>query len=389
MSKYDVNAGTLFEDFEAVGDWTITGGTATNDSTIFKTGTESLKLVSGSGTNCIATKTISQSFTTSPCIYFWVYAVSVVEVASIQIILSSTSDFSKFFSKTFTGQLHEGWNRISLGRSGWSNNGGDAWANTMIRLRVRVNGNVSQIATVYFDSLYMSFTARPKVIISFDDGWDSQYIQGHSYIRQKGFRGSCYLIEARLNTTGYMTTAQVQEMHANGWDMMNHTVNHNDMTAYTYEQALPEITDCRDWLRNTLGFQRNIEYLHLAYPFGGYNVDVLRAMTDAGMLTGRTIIDRSQAHVIDAQYLLTRQYHDYTMSQDTYRGFIDRAIADNASVQINYHKIVADSAGTVATEVEISQFQDMLNYLDQKRAYIDVVTFTEWYRGLTNGRRLV
>lgn len=387
---YIITPGTILENFETIGDWTISGGTAAVDTSIFKTGAGSLKLTSGSGTNCIATKTINLDLSRGGRIGFWIYVDgSVDDIASIQVILSESTTFASFFTKSFSGTLHEGWNRMLIGRDQWTESGTPSWANPMVRLRVRVNANASVAPVVYYDSMDYGEVSRPKAIISFDDGWDSQITEGYDYMRRFGMPGSLYLIKQRIDTSGYMTTAQVQTLFDAGWDVMNHTVNHLNMeTQYTLQAEVEgELAGCRDWIREK-GWSRLNGENHVAYPNGGYDSKVLAAMDALDMVTGRTIINRSQANVIDHQYLLTRQSHAYTASQATYESYINRAISDGGSVEINYHKIVADGTGAVDTEVEQSQFRGLINYLQSRRPQIDVVTKLEWYRGLTDARRL-
>lgn len=389
-SKYDVAAGTVLEDFEDVSQWTIAGGTAANDTGIFQQGVKSLKLTSGVGTNCIATKTINLDLSTFGSGYINVYIPSLAEVTGVQIILSNDSGFTAFYSYAPSSTLHEGLNRLPIGRSTWSVGGGSpTWGTNMVRLRVRVNANPGLTAVAYFDNMVYGYQARPKVIISFDDGWSTQLTEGYEYMKKYGMRGSLYLIKQRINTASYLTTANVQTLFDAGWAVMNHTDNHVNMATQLTTQAEVEleISACRDWIISS-GWSRDKGELHLAYPNGGYDTKVLSAMANLAMTTGRSIINRPQAHEIDNQYLLCRQSHAYTASAATYKAYIDRCIAEQSVTQINYHKIVADGTGVADTEVEQAQFRDMIDYIHSKRNLLDVVTFPEWYRGLTIPRKL-
>lgn len=390
-SKFDISQGTLLEGFEDSTEWSVSGGSVANDTSFVKESTKSLKLTSGSGTNCIATKTININLNAYGSLYFWLYIPTLVGVSSFQIILSNDSSFTNYFSKTFTSTLHEGWNKVLIGRDQWSVGGGSpVWVSNMVRLRVRINATASETPVCYFDSMYYGFQSRPKCIISFDDGWATQYTEGYEYMKKYGFKGSLFLISQRINTTNYMTTAQVQTLFDAGWDVLNHTVNHVNMETQLSTQAAveSELFGCSEWIKSN-GWVRNNGHLHVAYPNGGYDSKVLAAMASLGMTTGRTIINKTQANEIDNQYLLLRQSHAYTASAATYKAYIDRAISDNGAVQINYHKIVSDGAGAADTEVEQAQFRDLMDYLNSKRAYIDVITHLEWYRGIDNSRRLV
>lgn len=388
-SKYDSSQGTLLEGFETLEDWTISGGTAATETTLIKEGTNSLKLTSGDASNCIATKTINIDLSTYGTLYFWLYIPTLTGFTSIQVILSNDSGFTNYYSKTISSLVHEGWNKVMIGRDQWSTSGSPAWNVNMVRLRVRINASAGT-PVCYYDGMYYGFQSRPKCVISFDDGWSTQYTEGYEYMRRYGFKGSLYLIKQRVDVANYITTAQVQTLFNDGWDVLNHTDNHNNMATELSTQAEveTELIACRDWIISN-GWSRNRSELHVAYPNGGYDSKVLAAMANLGMITGRTVINRTQSNEIDNQYLLARQSHGYTASAATYKAYIDRAISDNGMVQLNYHKIVADGTGAADTEVEQAQFRDLIDYLNTKRAYIDVVTMTEWYRGISEARRVV
>lgn len=388
-SQYDIQEGTLLENFTAIEDWTITTGTGAIDTSIAKDGHGSLKLISGLGTNCYGTKTINLDLSQAGLLYTWIYVEDVTELNGVTIYLSNDSGFANFFSKALTASsLHNGWNKIAISKNSWSNSGSPTWSSNIVRLRVRIDAIASVSPVVYFSSIFYGFYSKPKVIISFDDGWDSNYSVAYPYMKSLGLKGTCYLIQERIDTTNYLTTDNIQEMHSAGWDMCNHTVNHINMSAYSQDEAAAEIVGCKNWL-SSLGFTRRNEHLHLAYPQGGYNDEVLLAMGAEGMLTGRTIITRTQANEIDERYLLTRQSHSYTASVATYLNYITRTIAEGGSIQINYHKIVPDGTGAFDTEVEETQFKTLMNYVSALHhgGVIDCVSFTEWYVNLEKKRK--
>jgi peptidoglycan/xylan/chitin deacetylase (PgdA/CDA1 family) len=389
MSNYLVQTGTLFEDFESFGDWTITGtgASGTANTSIFKTGTQSLKLTSGSGTNCVATKTINADMSRAGRIGFWLYLPSIVEVSSIQFVLSSNTSFTSFFSYTpAIAVLHEGWNYVLVGRDLWSNTGSESWSNTMVRLRVRVNANTSQVAVAYFDSIYTGEYSRPKCILTFDDNKESQYSVAYAYMQSRGLRGTCYIMPNRVGAAGYMSLAQMQEMYNAGWDMSVHDFDNWVNTYLTQPEFSTQLVSLISYLK-TNGFTRNNCHLHAAYPQGAYNNFILAEMANQGMLTGRSTKNRTQANYTDNRYILTRQVPVNTTALAQAKAFVDRAIADGGAVFLNFHLLV--TTPSVDTEWATTDFQALVDYLLSKKEQIDVVTTTEWYRGLTNARKLI
>ncbi|MDQ3816315.1 MAG: polysaccharide deacetylase family protein [Acidobacteriota bacterium] len=385
MANYQVQAGVLFEDFESIVGWTVDAGSAASDATYFKTGSQSIKLTSTSGGAAYITKTISSDLSRAGRISLWVYLPSLAEVASVQIILASTTDFSKFFSYSTTA-LHEGWNLLTVGRDEWINTGGDAWENTMVKLRVRVNANTSQVAVAYFDSLNTQGFNRPKCIITFDDGFAENYTQGYTYMRQYGMKGTAYIVKNYLNTTGYMTTSQVQEMYDYGWDISNHTVDHTDLSTLDQSQGYSKLSDNQDYLFSQ-GWTRRACHRHVAFPFGGYNSGTLAALTSLNALTARPLINRTQGNDLDNNQLLTYRTIATATTLATAKSHIDRAIANGGVCILLFHKLV--TSPSLTTEWGTANFQALIDYIQSKSSQIDVMTITEWYRGLTNARKLI
>lgn len=386
MANYQIQSGTTLEGFEAVSDWTVdASGTAVEDTTYVKTGTNSLKLTSGSGTFSQITKTISLDLSRAGNIYYWVYIPSLAEISDIRLLISSSTTFTTYFQLNVSA-LHEGWNKIYIGRDQWTNVGGESWANTMVRIRIRLVANASVVAVAYLDSLTYGEYSRPKCVISFDDIFATVYTIAFPYMRARGLKGTMYLAQDLCNSSAtYATTAQIQEIYNTGWDVSNHTKTHGNLSNMTLAVQTAEINDCNDWILSN-GWSRNGGYKHIAYPGGAYNANTELALSAAGMLTGRTIINRTQSHESDTNWLLTRQALINSTTLAVAKGYIDRTIAEGGCIQLNFHDLV-DTPG-VAVEYGIDDFKAVIDYLIKKQSEIDVVTLTEWQRGINNPRKL-
>lgn len=391
MANYNVRNGTSVESFETIGDWTAggtAGGSITVDSTVYTEGTGSLKVTTTSGTSSVyyATKTISRSFATDQTLYVDVYIVDKSTVNNVTIYLTSDSGFTKYFSKAFnSGILRNGWNRMSVNRTQWTNTGSDDWANTMIRLRVRVDAVDNNIAIAYFDNLIAGRYARPKFVFRFDDNRDSQYTTAYPIMRQFGFKGSVFVIKDKVDTAGYMTSAQMQELHNNGWDMCNHTTTHTDLSSQDLPTQTNELSVCSAYLAGR-GWTRRNEHLHAVFPYGGYNSDTLLALASSNMLTGGTILSpKSTIYPVDNTQLFTVDNIVQTVNITTALAAVDRAIADGGLTTFLFHIITGTAVAS--TEWATADFTTLCQYLSKKSPQIDVVTWTECYQGLTSVRK--
>jgi peptidoglycan/xylan/chitin deacetylase (PgdA/CDA1 family) len=378
---------TVIEGFGTLGDWTISGGTAELETANAKSG-GALKLTSGVGTSCYGTKTISRSFLSDPNLRFWVYVPVLADVASIQVIVSSSATFATYFSKTLASTtLHEGWNRVHLTKSDFAATGAESWANTMVRLRARVNAQAGAAPWVIYDEMDCE-SDRPVVVVSFDDGWASAHTYGYAYMSALGLKGTMYLPGEKTDTAGYLTDAQAAEMYAGGWDFCNHTYSHTNLTTLADHAAMvADIKAGADYLYSR-GFHRNECHRHLAYPNGGYDSTVLGATKAAGCLTARTVISAVQPHDVLNPLLLTRQVVVDTHSLADAVAFVDRAIAAGGATILNFHKLVA-GAPAAETEWNEADFLALMRYLAAKRNgnLLDVLTVTEWYRQCQEARR--
>lgn len=391
---YTITAGTLLESFETLGDWTKgSGGSIAIDSTYVQVGSHSLKLTATVSSNCFATKTISLDLSAAEVISIDVYIPDLTNVTSITVYLSSTTDLSKFFSRSVTG-LVTGWNRIRIYRALWDNTGTDDWANTMIRLRVRVDANAGGSADAYFDNMTYGSYHRPKVIWTCDDGRVTQYDEFYTYAKKyPGFHGSLNVIGSYIDRglSGYLTLADVQEMYAAGWDINNHTYSHTNMTTLdTQAEMQAIIKQQKDWAV-TNGFTRNGMHLCGAYPNGGYNDTVIAAMQAEGMLAFRTVQSQSGINAatpnLNPLRIVTRNLGNTTTLASA-KSDVDNAIAAGATLFIESHNFV--DTPTTTTEWAITDMQALVDYIQQRKSagILDVMTTSEWYIGLTANRKI-
>jgi peptidoglycan/xylan/chitin deacetylase (PgdA/CDA1 family) len=84
-------------------------------------------------------------------------------------------------------------------------------------------------ASMYLYGLWGDVSARPKVLLSFDDGNATVYTRAFPVMSAAGMAGTLYLNGNRIDTAGGLSLSQVQEMYASGWDVANHTIDHTPL----------------------------------------------------------------------------------------------------------------------------------------------------------------
>lgn len=107
-----------------------------------------------------------------------------------------------------------------------------------------------------------SLPPRP-MLITFDDGNADNYTNAFPIMQKYGFTGVLYIVVQYMDTPNYMSTAQIKEMSAAGWEVGSHSETHRDL-AHSPDSLRYEIVQSRKDLQARLG----VPVLTFAYPFG-------------------------------------------------------------------------------------------------------------------------
>jgi peptidoglycan/xylan/chitin deacetylase (PgdA/CDA1 family) len=127
---------------------------------------------------------------------------------------------------------------------------------------------------------------RKPVVVSFDDGYLSQYRFARPVLRRLGWPGVLNL-ELRNLGKGGLSEHQVHVLLANGWELDSHTLTHPDLTTVPDAQLRAELAGSRRELRRRFGASV-AEFF--CYPSGRYDERVLAAVRAAGY-RGATTVD--------------------------------------------------------------------------------------------------
>ena len=360
---------TLMEDFENAADWS---GRFTQDTTNFRTGTQSLTFTTDSGGNNSADKN-SVSLDCSAmagdgAIRFHIYIPDTTKIAGISFNLGmEPTGWTNYYKRNINvSALVNGWNVINNIPADFSATGSPSWSSTIRRIRIGVEAATSQIATPSFDSMYVGKRGIGAIVITFDDIWETAYTQGYASMKPLGIRGSGYIITDRVGTAGYCALAQLSEMYGNGWNMANHTKDHTDLTGLTQGQQQTEFTAAETALQGW-GFTEATKYV--AYPSGLFDNTTKAAMTAEGMRTGRSVRNQAEALMLSHPFELKSWSCGNTVTLANRQTTIGNAITRGEVAQMHFHKLVASASD--GTEWAIADFQTLMSYI-----------YTKWKEGL-------
>jgi peptidoglycan/xylan/chitin deacetylase (PgdA/CDA1 family) len=141
--------------------------------------------------------------------------------------------------------------------------------------------------------------AKP-VVLSFDDGYQSQGVVAGRVLKTAGWPGVLNLA-IRNAGTGGISVARLRRLVREGWEIDSHTVNHLDLTALDPAGVRHELVGSRDWIRRRLGVTPEF----FCYPAGRFDPAVVTEVRRAGYRGATTELD-GVARAADNPYELPR-----------------------------------------------------------------------------------
>ena len=387
-------AGTLLLTFDNTTGWVNYGSTGTTtfaaETVIKKEGAGSLKFgqADGSGTRTVAFyKNIgSTDLSGSDDFSIWAYLPNgKLKTNTVGVYFATDNTFANYKLFTLgggtTGTGVTGWNCWQFKKADVAGSGGTFdWTDTEVIL-VKWD-TISSVDTVYLDSLYVGRTAKPKVILSLDDGYNGPAtVSGVTYANTQGIPLTFYVIKDYSSNpetyTDYLTTNQLQDYYANGNDIAIH--HQTNLTTLALSAAQSAVTECQRWLIDS-GMPRAAQ--HLAWPNGGHNSGLTTFSRNLGVKTAASIQGQPitsynfQNHVlgIGNQWILNRMPTNGN-NIATLQAAVDEAITDGTTLFLYLHTIGGGA------DITSADWQTLCDYIKTKvdAGLIDAVTISQWW----------
>jgi peptidoglycan/xylan/chitin deacetylase (PgdA/CDA1 family) len=125
----------------------------------------------------------------------------------------------------------------------------------------------------------------PKpVVVSFDDGYASQYTNALPVLRSVGWTGVLDLAVHNERVAGGMSVAKLRRLVAAGWEVDSHTVSHVDVTTLDATGLQREVAGSRQFIRRQL----HVPVDFFCYPSGRFDAAAIAAVMRAGYLGATT-----------------------------------------------------------------------------------------------------
>jgi len=140
------------------------------------------------------------------------------------------------------------------------------------------------------------------IVISFDNGYQSQYTQALPVLRRLGWVGDENVQLTGLPPSqGGLSQAQVHGLVAAGWELDTQGFSHADLIALDAQQLHYQVAVAR----NTVRQRYHVPVNWFCYPSGHYDATVIAAVKAAGY-TGSTTVVPGWAHPTEDRYRLHR-----------------------------------------------------------------------------------
>ena len=112
------------------------------------------------------------------------------------------------------------------------------------------------------------------IVITFDDGYVDNYKNVLPILKEYNMKATLFMISDAANTPGFVSTEQMHQMEAGGFDIQGHTNHHKILTKIAPTELPDALLGGKTSLEGILG--EPIEYL--AYP-GGFNDMLIQYVT--------------------------------------------------------------------------------------------------------------
>ena len=124
---------------------------------------------------------------------------------------------------------------------------------------------------------------RP-VIISFDDGWEGQYINAVPILRRYHYPATFFIVTNYLGDHGFLSFDQLRAMTTIGMTIGSHSRSHPHLAQITSPTVLwDEIYRSKKILEVAL----SVPISEFAYPYGSYNAATVAMVKLAGYKAAR------------------------------------------------------------------------------------------------------
>ncbi|GAA0743948.1 polysaccharide deacetylase family protein [Clostridium oceanicum] len=142
------------------------------------------------------------------------------------------------------------------------------------------NGYTTLTLDEFYDFLVNNSPIPKKsIVITLDDGYVDNYNNAYPILKKYGLKASIFVITGNIDKDKRtVNSKQIKEMAKNGVMCFSHTVKHDQLDKLSYEKQLDTLKKSKETLENLL----NKDSKYIAYPYGKWNEDTIKAVKKLG-----------------------------------------------------------------------------------------------------------
>ncbi|VXB51914.1 hypothetical protein EXIGUO8H_20339 [Exiguobacterium sp. 8H] len=374
---------SLADDFMADTQWSLQSGAGTTKTvdTVNTLDIQSLKLaVDGSVTTIgfMRRTNFSLDVSDKTAVDVTFFVADVTKVNRVVVFLSNQTNFASYKSKIIlASDMKDGWNTVSFSIENMSESGTFDQGAPVVAIQLRLEAVSGEIASVSFDRLDFVTADRGFVLFTMDDGWDTQFTEGYRILNAQGIPGNIGLIPNAVGMAGKMSAEQFQMVYDAGWDLLNHTATHPNLSTLTKEAQRIELNTCRDYLV-AQGWTRGAH--SVVYPFGAYNTDTLDVLSEEGYVWGRTLVNGLESQSPINNYFVRTVNLVPSVTDEKAKEWIDEATLTGTTIVFLNHRFGTDADLGDTMFWTIDRFEELVAYTAtrQQQGAIDALSVSEW-----------
>ncbi len=154
---------------------------------------------------------------------------------------------------------------------------------------------------------------KKPILITFDDGYENNFLNAYPILKTMGFTALFFistgligkkksvLDERETIPEDFLSKNKIRLMHNDGFFVGSHGINHYHLNRVEEGVLIGELIASKAYLENIL--ETDIDFF--SYPFGSYNLDIMRAVKNAGYLAAFTTV-KGKVKTGDNSYELKR-----------------------------------------------------------------------------------
>ncbi len=304
-------------------------------------------------------------------VYLEFNAVNPSNVSWISVYFSTDSEHNNYFYYDITPDVIANNGYAIIRKDQFSVGQGNPSWNNIRHFRFAFQARDGTTFSFETKKLSAFNSIAPMVTLWFDDGWEDNYTNAFQITNRidPSISGAVGVVGSLVGTERYLSREQIRRMRAGGWEIVNHSYTHANLTMLTEEEIRREIELNFNFISEFDAFGG----YHFVVPYSVVNDRVLKVIKETS-ISSRHVPETYDKFPFDRYNLGFYEITNETSFQ-TIRTYIDNAILNNQWIGLLFHRIEdpADDRYSFGTQ----EFEQLIYYLRYRKNDIRIVTPSE------------